>query len=987
MPCSELGIWGGIARTRHVWRSAAYSFLVSLLLFPVLATAAQDRFDYDPLGRLVRVIDSNGKATEYQYDPAGNILKVITGGTVQSPAISSITPSIIRRGQTLSFTVAGTGLSNTNVSMSDGGLVVTSPATTAQQATFNLYASASAALGAQQVRLTSAAGTAAVPITVMPTLPKVNVSPAPMAIPPDGVFRNFTISLSNADVIDHTIALSSGNTAKVAVQPSSITIPAGQTEAQAQIKGIAAGTASINLNSTTLGNTSVPVFITAEFKGINTSFSPGVGVVLEGISVPVEKQETAYYPRAVRVVMGAYLDGVAPKSLAQGSGPTNLVLSGEALQGVSSISIQPNTGLTIGTMSVAADGKSLTLPVTVAADAPPTARKVIVQAGANRIIPATADGDQIKIVRLPPAIDSIDPLFATRGAIAMTLTIRGRNLQEATAVTAAPATGLVFDSTPSVNADGTVLTVRLSIDPLANTGPRVITVTTPGGSSGVEAAAANTFTIVSDIGSAITPISSPLVGVVLQDNSPPAQISQNPQSAPVQVTLGPVFTGMTPAVRTIGDNFTLTLQGRDLQGVTSLQFVPATGITVGALSVQPDGNSISVPITIAENAPQTLRTVKLFAGTVPVYPSQPTVNQFRVTARLAEIVSMDPVVMKIGAAATTLTVRGRNFQNVSEVRFTPSDGVQISNPPTVNSDQTQLTVTVTVGASAQPGQRVVSLVTPAGESDTTSTAANTVTLANNVGGTITPIFTRVGVVLTDNTPPSTIDTQAIAPQVGVVLQDGSPAPQQAIGPLVTMPVGAVVGPYADKVTSGNWVQGGSGELTITGDGLNAVTSIALTPATGLTFTAAPTISSDGKQLTVPYNVAADAPSTVREIALNGQAGRILFVNPMGGIVFVVPAAKPTFDSITPILATQGNLITLTVRGQNLQGVQRIYAEPADGLVFDTVPTVNATGTEATVRVQINSDAPLGARVIRLATPAGDSPAEATERNTFTVYAP
>lgn len=948
--------------------------------------AAQDKFDYDPLGRLVRVIDSTGKATEYQYDPAGNILKVITGSSVQSPTASTITPSTIRRGQTIFFTVTGSGLSNTTVSVTDSNLVVTSPMATAEQVTFSLAAGNSATLGAQQVTLSSAAGTASVPIMVMPLLPKISVSPAPMAIPPDSVLRNFTISLSNADVIDHTIALSSGNTAKVVVQPASVTIPAGQTEVQAQIKGLAAGTTSINLSSATLGNTAVPVFITTEFKGINTSFSSPVGVLLEKVDVPVMKQETAY-PRAVRVTLGAHLDTITPKRLSQGSGPINLVITGDALQGVTEVNILPNTGLTLGSLSVAADGKSLTMPVSVAADALPTPRKVVVKSGTNRIIPSAPDGDQINIVRLPPEIDSIEPLFAQAGATAMTLTIRGRRLHEATAVTAAPATGITFDSTPTVNTDGTILAVRLSIAPLANTGPRVITVVTPGGNTGTEATSANTFNVVNEVGSAITPISSPLVGVVLLDNSPPPQVSQSALSVPVQVTLGPVFTGMAPITRTIGESFTLTLQGHDLQGVTAVQFAPADGITVGALTIQPDGKTITVPVTIAETAPQTARMVKVLAGTVPVYPSKPSLNQFRVTARLPELISIEPVVMKIGGAATTLTVRGRNFQNVTEVRFNPADGVQISNPPTVNSDQTQLTVTVTVGASATPGQRVVSLVTLAGESDLTATAANTVTLSNNVGGTITPIFTRVGVMLTDNTPPATISTQAIAQQVGVVLQDGTPPPQTAIGPIVTLPVGAVVGPYASGIASGKLVQGSSGELVVTGDGLGTVTTVALVPATGVTLTAPPTIATDGKQLTVPYTVAADAAATVREVVLTGQSGRIHFANPMAATVAVAPSALPTFDSISPILATQGSLMTITIRGQNLQNVQQIYAEPAAGLLFDSVPTFNAAGTEATVRVQVKANAPLGARVIRLTTPAGDSPVEATERNTFTVYAP
>src|SRR5215212_10909121 len=87
-----------------------------LLLSPQAAFAGEERYDYDGLGRLIRVIDEQGRVTEYVYDAAGNILQVITGqGGAQGPTVTAISPSNIRRGETRAFQITGTGLSGAHV--------------------------------------------------------------------------------------------------------------------------------------------------------------------------------------------------------------------------------------------------------------------------------------------------------------------------------------------------------------------------------------------------------------------------------------------------------------------------------------------------------------------------------------------------------------------------------------------------------------------------------------------------------------------------------------------------------------------------------------------------------------------------------------------------------------------------------------------------------------------------------------------------------
>src|SRR3954470_13160742 len=93
----------GAVRVKQIkrnWRKAAVRGLAQLLVaacvalgaLPSHAPAAQERYDYDALGRLIRVIDEQGRVTQYVYDAAGNILQVITGGTAQAPTVTSIAP-------------------------------------------------------------------------------------------------------------------------------------------------------------------------------------------------------------------------------------------------------------------------------------------------------------------------------------------------------------------------------------------------------------------------------------------------------------------------------------------------------------------------------------------------------------------------------------------------------------------------------------------------------------------------------------------------------------------------------------------------------------------------------------------------------------------------------------------------------------------------------------------------------------------------------
>ena len=755
---------------RAIARLLACSVALLLAMCASAGNAALERYDYDALGRLIRVIDEQGRVTEYVYDAAGNILQVITGATAQAPAVTSISPTSIRRGETKTIQITGTGLNGAHVSTTDPGLDIAGLQASAAQITFSLTATLSAVLGTRQILISNAAGSISAQIVVNPVIPVLSMAPQPIAITPASGPRSFSVLLSSADNVDHVVNVASANPAIATVAPSSLTFTAGQTEKLVTINGQTAGNTAINLTSTTVASTSVPVFVVSsgELAGLTTKFAAPVGVVVEQASGGTSITFGPFVSPLVGIAKGAYIEGITPNRLATGTGPTDVVVSGNELGGVTAVTISPPDGLTLGALTIAPDGRSVTVPVTVAANAPTTVRKVTLSGPQQPYIAAGPGADQLRVTLPAPEILSIDPIFATTGTTAMTLTVRGRNFQLAQSVALTPSTGISVSATPSVNADGTIFTVALSVAPLAPTGPRVVTVTTVGGTSDSTLSAANIFSVVNQVQAVFAPIASALLGVVLQDAAPPPAQTLSTFASLVGVVIPPAATGIAPAVGIVGQTVNLTISGIGLNGVTAVQLSPADGVTLGAPSVSPDGVTVTVSATMALGAPQTLREVRLFAGAVQIVFTNPSAALFRVSAPLPEFDSISPVVLQIGAPAVTMIIVGRNLQNATQVRVDPPTGITISSL-TVNGAGTQATVTISAAAGSTTGPRAVILATPAGESPTEQSAANTLTLVTTIQGNVSPVTSpALGVVVQDNTaPPPQIVGPVSAPAVGV----------------------------------------------------------------------------------------------------------------------------------------------------------------------------------------------------------------------------
>lgn len=828
----------------------------------------------------------------------------------------------------------------------------------------------------------------------------VSVAPTPIAIPPDGLARTFAVRLSSPDTTPHTVALSVLDDTVASVSPAQVTFAPGQTVAQGSITGLRTGHTTLRAGSAALAGASVPLLVTHDFQGVNIASAPPLGVVRTPPPGPADTTPIGpIHATALGVVRGSGITRVSPRAFVAGTGPMPIVITGAGLGGVDAVTIVPAGGLTLGTLSVAPDGTSVIVPLTVAADATRGVRQVVVTAAGARIAAATADGDRIVVASPAPIIDSIGPLFGVPGTTSVAITIRGQHLHGVESVALSPDQDVTVGSAPVVSADGTQLTVTFAIAGHAATGPRVVTVTTPGGTSSATGSAANTFSIVPELRETVTPVVAPLLGVRKELTTPAPTRTDTVFAPAVGVARGATARALVPSTGTIGTTVTATVLGAGLDGVTAIGFVPSTGLAVHAVTVAPDGASLTADVTIAPDAPATPRTVQLFAGSTPVHFAPAGAAVFLVTAPPPQLDSVSPVVIQTGSAGVVLTLRGRNLEGASRVDVVPPADVSVA-APAASADGTIATVAISVGAAAAPGQRVVSIVTPGGATSTASGASNTITLVSAIGPTVTPIAAPiVGVLKHEVAPPSIpLAIGPIAsPALGVRLEAALPPPPSVARTVAAPVLGVARGTAATSIAPAAIAPGTTSTLIIHGSGLTAVSGVSVRPPDGVTI-GVPVKSADGRQVEVSVTVDAGQTLSTREVVLATATGPVAFGDPRAALLVIQP--PPAIESVTaldvagvarsPLVCQDTAHVRLAIRGDDLRGAVTVTATPADGLAFGSLLSVATEGpAEArtdvlTIELAVAADAPLVARVIRVHVPGFASTDQQGPQNTLTV---
>ncbi|AOX99693.1 hypothetical protein BJP62_04015 [Jeongeupia sp. USM3] len=587
-----------------------------------------------------------------------------------------------------------------------------------------------------------------------------------------------------------------------------------------------------------------------------------------------------------------------------------------------------------------------------------------------------------------PVVESIEPLFAVRGST-IKLQVRGRNLQQAS-LKASPGAGVKLDSQPEIAADGSKLTAFVEVAADAPLGVQLIQVATPAGLSSSQAGEANSLTVVSALGSSVTPIISPAVGVVVGDAGPPAKPLQfDPNSDQIGVLFGAGATEVTPNAGVIGTDTQVTVRGSGLQGVSAVSFVPSTGISLqGSPTSNAEGSELRFTVRVAADATLGLRRLVLTAQDKPITFSRVTDGQFLVSAPLPELQSVDPQVVQAGQATAVMSVRGKNLLNVSAIRIEPSQGLSISGPFETDAEGTLLKFNVTAAAEAQSGQRTVIVTTPAGDSSATPRPGNTLQIAKEVGNRYPSIAAPLVGVLVGEVAQIKSDVMLASDLVGVMVGESIPPEQVSFtGTLAASQIGVIVGSATNGISPSGVLQGGAANVVITGYGLDAVTSVSVSPSTGIILGDFQS-SEGGARLTVPVSVAPDASQTTRTVILADASGRRIASTVLGNTAFGI-GSLPTMASVSPLNFERGKQTVLTVRGSNLKGVTGISFAPNNGVrsIYELVWSQDNFGEMLTASVTVDADATLGGRVIQLEVPGGMTSVEGTPANSVSVVVP
>lgn len=186
-------------------------------------------------------------------------------------ALTSIAPGSMRRAESKSFQINGSYLLGAQVTVPVGvGLSLSNLLTSDTQANFNLTSTATATLGSQPISVTNPAlanGTAAMLVTIVDSLPKINTNTIPSAVVPDAVARTFQLSLTNVDTVDHSFNLSTLDSGIISVFPALVTIPAGSLSVNITLAGLQLGYTTLNITSPTLAAVSKQIYASNLLNG------------------------------------------------------------------------------------------------------------------------------------------------------------------------------------------------------------------------------------------------------------------------------------------------------------------------------------------------------------------------------------------------------------------------------------------------------------------------------------------------------------------------------------------------------------------------------------------------------------------------------------------------------------------------------------------------------------------------------------------------
>ena len=491
-----------------------------------------------------------------------------------------------------------------------------------------------------------------------------------------------------------------------------------------------------------------------------------------------------------------------------------------------------------------------------------------------------------------PTITGVTPSTAVSGQ-SVTLTIAGTNFMSGQ-TTVSVGTGITVN-TVTVNSP-TQLTAAISISSLAIGGSRDVTVTNPlpGGGPSV------------------------LTGGFTVNNPLPTLVNLSATSG---------FRGRTMSLQVNGTNF--------IADVTTISM--GAGITINTVTVS-SASQLSVDIAIARDAALGLRDVTV-TNASPGGGTQTRLAAFEIVNPPPTLTSVLPVSGNRGQTLSVTLGGSDFFDGVSTVSF--GDGITV-NTATVNSAGTQITAGITIGATATPGARDVTVTNPpsgGGASTVTGgfiissplptvtsvvppTGALGQTLNVVVGGTnffAGMTLVSLGADVTVNTVTVNNPTQmtvniTIAAGATIGSRDVTITNSGLGGGTATLPaVFSVVNPAPTitGVTPSSAVSGQSVTLTIAGTNFMSGQTM-VNVGTGITVNTV-TVNSP-TQLTAAISISSLAIAGSRDVTVTNPLPGGGFAAFTGG--FTVNNPAPTLVNLSVATGFRGRTMSLQVNGTN-----------------------------------------------------------------------
>jgi len=567
-----------------------------------------------------------------------------------------------------------------------------------------------------------------------------------------------------------------------------------------------------------------------------------------------------------------------------------------------------------------------------------------------------------------------------RGALNRTLVVNGSNFQPGATVAFANGTGITQNGTPTYSADGTKITLNVTLDQARSaTAPAIgnhqVTVTNPDRGT-------NTGTAVNFV-----------------------------------VAVGPKLTEVTPPSRGRGQEFTqVTLKGENFPTVTADARVEIDGVSnIVVTSASSDGTSLVIS-GVTSNALNVAGLKNVTVTNLADKGRDVCVGCFAIDNLQTD--SMSPSTV-LNDATQDVTVSGSGFAPDAVATFvkTGAGAGEVPNivgtTKSVDIEGKSLTAAFPF-AGVAPGQWTLRVTNPTNNAGvgtctcTLNVVAPTPTISGlsrstvgqgaddftiEINGTgfapgAAVEFTNTGVTVVSRTVTPTKITAVIDVAPNATIDSTAPSAdgdttkvtvRNTDGRSANTDFDVVAGPKPSASDIASRAQGTVTTIKVTGDdfadGATLVFSGTGVTAGATSFTNGVALPQEKKdELASQVTVAGDAPTGARTITV---------VNPDGGrgscACFTVNA-KPVVDSVTPAKGARGSSPVVTITGSGFTAGSSVTVSGAH-----VSPTVTATTpTSLTVTLAVGNEALVGSRDITVTNADGGVGTKAAAFKVFTV---